>query len=258
MISHDQAIFCGSFTNSDGCRILKSDNTWTSGPSMHISRRFAGFSTFKEGVLVTGGLNNAEIGAIENTMEVFAADNKWKLLNSKLPDNIYGHCQLSLNSSLLMIIGGYGASSGYSSKTWFVEIDLSKETVSFTEGPRLSEARFNHACAFDEQAGVVIVAGGYDDTAVPKNTEILDLKAAKPSWTKGPDLPEGTLHGAELIYQPDFGTTLIGGILIEAQSTSKSMWKYSQDKWSKIDSLELTVGKGNFVGFKISRNFLSC
>jgi hypothetical protein len=73
--------------------------------------------------LVTGGLTKND--GPSATIEVLAPQsNTWKVLDVVLPEPLYGHCQVQLNQSTIMIIGGYSLLDGATAKTWYLDVNL--------------------------------------------------------------------------------------------------------------------------------------
>jgi hypothetical protein len=113
-----------------------------------------------------------------------------------LPLVLSFHCLVSLNETIILLIGGKSNEATISA-TFYYNIDF--ET--WTEGPPLITARFSHSCALFKSPlhnhnDTVIVTGGYiidinDENIEQSSTEFLNLDSNL--WTSGNQhLPEHT------------------------------------------------------------------
>ncbi len=135
-------------------------------------------------------------------------EDTWNNNIPSVPVTIRDHCMVALNSTTVMVIGGWqnGKLIGNSYYYTFGE-------ASWTNGPRLRYNRNVHSCGRikrDEatQEMTIIVAGGYDGSYFLSSVEILD--EASSAWQTGTGLPLGIGH-APMIEDPNGGVILIAG-----------------------------------------------
>ena len=105
--------------DNSNCYIFKS-GSWITGPTMVNEKAFAAMTlspfTYKPQYLfVTGGykpgigLSSAEI----------LTDNGWEYFSPSLPVGIYHHCMVLVNSTTVLVIGGF-QKSAYSTQTYWI------------------------------------------------------------------------------------------------------------------------------------------
>ena len=145
-------------------------------------------------------------GEGESSTEVLTP-NGWQI-SVPVPIKIAYHGIVSINSTSIMVFGGYqnGGGEGAASFTF-----NSVNNV-WTQGPQLSNARHGVSCGLinrDSHTEVksVICAGGYSgifETIV----EVLDTNSA--TWRRGPHLPIGICCGT-MAEDPSGGVVMIGG-----------------------------------------------
>ena len=105
-----------------------------------------------------------------------------------LPIGISGHCNVMLNSTHYMVIGG--SDDLVTSKLETIIFDILDEK--WIDGPSMIEKRWNHGCSQVMLAGKPIIwaTGGFDENRQAlRSTEYLDLEELNPAWKSGPDLP---------------------------------------------------------------------
>jgi N-acetylneuraminic acid mutarotase len=177
----DKPLICG------GCYELKNvsnkcfsleGNGWIYSSSLNRGKCFAAVSpspypSSNRKLFVTGGftepdsLKNTTVeGLIQNTVEVLTQQG-WETLPKSLPVTISAHCSVLVNSTTVLVIGGYqneySKENNMSSETFL----FNTETETWTAGPELKIGRGGHSCGrirknSQSQDISIIVAGGWN------------------------------------------------------------------------------------------------
>ena len=164
-------ILCGGVQNdakSSKCYSLE-NNEWVPSASMNSVRVYAAAAQLQDGkLLVTGGDDGS---AYLNSAEMLTEEG-WESNIPSLPVTIAYHCMVTVNSSTVMVIGGW--QNGFSGKTFY--FTFGKE--SWTEGPELKNKRGYHSCGKirrnkESQEMSIIVASGNDGFSFSSSVEIL-------------------------------------------------------------------------------------
>jgi len=153
-----------------------------------------------------------------------------------------------------MIIGGY--SIDYEKRTWILTY-LEGDEFLINEGPSMTIARREHACAFDAKNQQVIVAGGgYPWT---DSMESLDLSSPGSLWKMGPRLPF-KVFGHQLIFHEKLETILfIGGYNYDALNYSEEIHKMERNgTWTKFELMSLITPRRYFVALSVPSNSWTC
>jgi hypothetical protein len=189
-------ILCGGYQNnsfSDKCFSLEK-NEWVSLASMNSVRVAAAAAQLKDGkLLVTGGYDGTLFSL--NSADMLTEEG-WESNIPSLPVAIYGHCMVTVNSSTVMVIGGY-QNDQISGKTFF----FTSGEESWTQGPELKSSRVNTACGKirtnkDSQEMSIIVAGGSGGSSFLSSVEILDEGSNE--WQTGPEHPS-EIVGSQMV-----------------------------------------------------------
>ena len=147
-------------------------NTWSRAASLHQERDQAASVALGERMLVLGGQGVEDTGLITTQVEIYDTKNdSWTLRpDLALPEGRFSFCAVPLNSSSVMVVGGWGAAGPLSQVTI-----LNLDTGTWVPGPELSTPRYGHTCLLTELAGRpgVLVAGG---ALTGKKVEFLDLQ----------------------------------------------------------------------------------
>ena len=182
-------ILCGGVQNdvrSNKCYSLE-NNVWVSSASMKSVRVWAAAAQLQDDkLLVTGGSDSS--GSSLKSAEMLTEEG-WESNIPSLPVTIYGHCMVTVNSTTVMVIGGY-QNGPISGKTFYFTFG----EESWTEGPELKNKRGYHSCGKirrnkESQEMSIIVAGGYVGLSRMSSVEILDEGSNE--WQTGPELPFG-------------------------------------------------------------------
>ncbi len=194
----------------NSCYTLKK-NAWASSASLKTPRHSAVATQLQDGkVLVTGGTlpNGNLFDSVELLTEV-----GWESKIPALPFPLYSHCMVVVNSTTVMVIGGYfkdGRKDSTSGKTFYFTFGKEK----WTEGPALKTARRDHSCSTirrdkDSQSMSFIATGGYDvDLFQLSSVEILD--EGSNVWRAGPEFPI-PISSNQMVTDKNGGAVVIGG-----------------------------------------------
>jgi hypothetical protein len=106
---------------------------------MNSVRSSAAAAQLQDGkLLVTGGYDDS--GSDLNSLEMLTEEG-WESDIPSLPVTIRAHCMVTVNSTTVMVIGGW-QNSQYSGKTFYFTFG----EESWTEGPELKNKRGFHSC----------------------------------------------------------------------------------------------------------------
>ena len=148
------AMICGGFALENGnfyqdCYV-NSGSEWTSSPSFQTSKEFSTMVTPQlcdhsaMGIISTGGNQRIKGEAVLSTVEVLReGTGVWRSdLLPPMPDPLWTHCTVYINTTTFMVIGGSKPGLDASDKTYY----YFSETRTWTEGPTLLRGRNSHSC----------------------------------------------------------------------------------------------------------------
>ena len=177
---------------TNACNVLNTNsNVWSGTTALPNSVGFAAASTSpypSASIFVTGG-GSGSIQVISTSSQSLA-NLVWTSAPS-LPLPLWKHCQVQLNTTAVLVIGG-GTTifNRYFSTTYI----LNTVTNKWTAGPQLAIGRLQHSCARILTDGTpnkysTIVVGGIIgiNNQVTASVEILDDGAT--AWRAGPSFP---------------------------------------------------------------------
>ena len=154
---------------------------------------------------ITGG----RIGNETHTSTEVLDSDGWSLKLPDLPIPISDHCMVLLNSTTVMVIGGFH--NNVTSGDTYIMNSMQGDWM---PGPPLNTNRIRHGCgrvrkSLNDSEFLVIVAGGYwPNVSDISSVEILDEETL--TWKEGPALPFGLPDG-RLVEDPAGGVILVGG-----------------------------------------------
>jgi N-acetylneuraminic acid mutarotase len=250
-------IICGGLQNgaySNKCYSLE-NNEWVSSASMNSVRVEAAAAQLQDGkLLVTGGW---DVSASPLNSAEMLTEEGWESIKPSLPVIINGHCMVTVNSSTVMIIGGW-QNSQFSGKTFYFIFG----DESWTEGPELKNKRGWHSCGKirrnkDSQEMSIIVAGGYNDGSYLSSVEILDEGSNE--WQTGPELPFGIRH-SQMVEDQNGGVVLIGGDSpsVGYLDTLYQLPHGGQDAvWTKMEQ-KMNTGRRQHTAILVPDNIVEC
>ncbi len=223
---------------------------------MNSERYLAAAAQLKDGkFLVTGGMDGS--GSYLNSAEMLTAEG-WDSNIPSLPVTIYGHCMVTVNSTTVMVIGGY-QNVQYSGKTFYFTFGVE----SWTEGPELKNKRHYHSCGRirrnrESLEMSIIVAGGYEGgSSILSSVEILDVGSNE--WQTGPELPFG-IDESQMVEDQNGGVVLIGGVSQSVYSldTLFHLPHGGQDAvWTKMKQ-KMKTGRFGHTAFMVPDNIVDC
>jgi hypothetical protein len=240
-----------STTISNRCYSLE-NNEWGASDNMNTARVRAAAAQLQDGILlVTGGfnpdLNNAEI----------SSNVGWDRNIPILPNAVYGHCMVTVNSTTVMVIGG--AQNGpISGKIFYFTIGA----IKWTEGPSLKYPRYYNTCGNirrdkTSQEMSIIVAGSVDPSTM-SSVEILDEGSTE--WKTGPELPFG-IWRPQMIEDQNKGVVLIGGGQTSSGSLLNTLYQLpngGQDAvWTKMEQ-KMTIGRWSHTAIMVPDSIVDC
>ena len=255
---NENPIICGGRQNnisSNRCYSLENNN-WVSSDSMNSVREFGAAARLQDGsLLVTGGYSGVG-SAVLNSTEILTEEG-WK---NKIPLHLGAiryHCMVTVNSTTVMVIGGYqnGQLSGKTFLYTFGE-------KSWIEGPDLKYKRQHHSCGKikrdkDNQEMSIIVAGGWDGSSKLVSVEILDEDSNE--WQTGPELPCG-IAASQMVEDQNGGVILIGGYSssVDTLDTLYQLPHGDQDAaWIKMEQ-KMKTGRREHTAFLTPDNIADC
>ena len=161
-------------------------------------------------LLVTGG----EIFPTQNFDEVMV-EGKWQVSPVSLPLPIKEHCMVLINSSTVIVLGGYFSDNLNSTYI------LNSEFPHWIEGPQMQDPRAFHSCGLVPSNALstqlsIIVAGGTSGSMA--SVEILDEGSNQ--WRRGPDLPIGSTYNT-MVAHPLGGVIVLGGKSVDSGPLDK-------------------------------------
>ncbi len=248
----DFPIICGGQqdgTHSNRCYSLK-NNEWVSSSSMNSVRSYAAAVQLPDGkILVTGGYN----GSLDHSSAEMLTEEGWESNIPSLPVAIAQHCMVAVNSTTVMVLGGF-QNYQVSGRTFY----FTPEKGSWSQGPNLKYMRRRHSCGRvrrdkESQAMSIIVAGGSDNSFYLSSVEILDESSHE--WWTGPELPFGIQY-SQMVDDPQGGVILIGGEskLIGYTETLYQLPHGGKDaEWIKMEQ-ELSFGRHLHTAFLVPAN----
>jgi hypothetical protein len=205
-------------------------------------------------LLVTGGFDGS--GSHLNSAEMLTEEG-WESNIPSLPVTIAGHCMVTVNSTTVMVIGGW-QNGQISGKTFYFTLGEKR----WTEGPELKNKRGYHSCGKirrnkDSQEMSIIVAGGFDGSSRLSSVEILDEGSNE--WQAGPELPFGFAL-SQMVEEQKGGVVLIGG---ESSSVGKLDTLFqlphggNEAVWTKIEQ-KMNTGRFRHTAFLVPDNIVDC
>jgi hypothetical protein len=230
------------------------NNDWVSSASMNSVRSSAAAAQLKDGkLLVTGGY---AFGSSLNSAEMLTEEG-WKSNIPALQVTFSYHCMVTVNSTTVMVIGGW-QNDQISGKTFYFTFG----EESWTEGPELKNKRRYHSCGKirrnkESQEMSIIVAGGQDGPSILSTVEI--LVEGSNEWLTGPELSFGIGY-SQMVEDQNGGVVLIGGYSpsVGNLDTLYQLPQGGQDAvWTKMEQ-KMKIGRGQHTAFLVPDNIVDC
>lgn len=173
LISTNKVLLCDIFCQQpcDKCVILDTSNYLTPSktviPCPLCSRRYLAGSIIMENqegkseLWITGGWNKKNGGGLEMFQTTILVSETEARPGEALPFKVYGHCLVKINSTTIVMLGGFkpgGVDGACSKETWYFHVMESQ----WKSGPDMNTPRYNHACDIFDFNGdqYIIVTGG--------------------------------------------------------------------------------------------------
>ncbi len=248
----ENLILCGGLQN--GTHSLE-NNEWVSLASLSSERAYAEAALLQDGkLLVTGGYGGS--GSYLKSVEMLTEEG-WKSNTPSLPVTIYRHCMVTVNSTTVMVNGGFQNNQDYSGKTFYFTFG----EESWTEGPELKNKRSGHSCGKikrnrESQEMSIIVAGGYDSSYL-SSVEILDRGSNE--WLTGPELPVG-ISVSQMVEDQNGGVVLIGGepsSFVNLDTLYQLPHGGKEAVWTKMEQ-KLKIARNQHTAFLVPDNIVDC
>ena len=119
--------------------------------------------------------------------EFINLDSDTSINGPSLPMELDSSCAIKYNASHIYLTGGYySGDQQRQDKVWIFNMyDINNATSSWTEGPKMKEARAVHGCTVlhQNQKSLIVVAGGWNEAGAVLSMEILD--PLKSEWIEG-------------------------------------------------------------------------
>ena len=171
----------------------------------------------KEVFFMAGGYGNGLL----NITQTFDGKNWNSQQTENLPEPVWEHCIVKINSSTLLSIGGkeyeYSLAAYPSNNTYFYNVQANK----WTPGPSLNIPRSALSCGIlqwknsetNRLEKVIVAAGGWNSAGnVSPIVELLHLEhndTVKGDWVLGPELPKAAPDSTMIEYNNS--VILVGG-----------------------------------------------
>jgi len=179
-------ITCGGQGNNgrlSSCSVETKNGHHISIPPMNSRRSYFAMVVKGNQLISIGGYGT------ENTMETNTLNATGTWNQQSMPFSVSGHCAVVLDNNII-VIGGYDGNENELDTTWIYNV-VKKD---WSEGPKLNEKRYDHACLVDEETRTIHIMGGKGDNGRLKSTEkwIFGTDA----WISGASLPEAVRYSA--------------------------------------------------------------
>ena len=199
----------------------QNNNQWsfsTYPNTLTTKRRGAGLSYVDNvGWWITGGTDNGfstEILKIDNNGELTSST-----FESNLPGNFYDHCQVTLNTTHVLIFGGNGKPNQGSKRAWI----FNWETKHWRQLNSMQIPKDNPVCSKIPNTNTIMVI----DRSIGL-TEIFDTNDE--SWTFGPVI--STTNSIFSSFEMNGNLMVLSGT---DNHNNRYFYKYDNATWTKID-----------------------
>ena len=233
---------CYSFKNSE----------WVSSESMNSVRVSAAAAQFQNSkILVTGGDN---VSDTINSVEMLTEEG-WENIIPLLPVTIVNHCIVIVNSTTVMVIGGF-QNNQFSGNSFYFTFGED----SWKEGPELKNKRTYHSCGrirsneMSQEMSIIVVGGS--DGSYLSSVEILDEDSNE--WQTGPELPFG-ISSSQMVEDQNGGVVLIGGGSSGDYLDTLYQLPHGgrEAEWTKMQQ-KLKIGRQQHTAFLVPDNIFDC
>jgi hypothetical protein len=252
-------ILCrGKQNDADTNKCYSLENyVWVSSASMNSVRVEAAAAQLQDGkILVTGGYD-ASLSDLKSA-EILTEEG-WERNIPSLPVTVWAHCMVTVNSTTVMVIGGYQNGPGSLGKSFYFTFG----EESWTKGPELKKKRGYHSCGKirrnkESQEISIVVAGGYDGSSYLSSVEILDEDSNE--WQTGPELPF-EISSSQMVEDQNGGVVLIGGYSYADDNldTLYHLPHGGQDAvWTEMEQQKMQTGRSAHTAILVPDNIADC
>jgi len=171
------------------CSVETKNGHQISLPPMNSGRSYFAMVIIQNKIYSIGGWET------ENTMETIKLNATGAWNQQPMPFSVQYHCAVVLDNNII-VIGGMDENRNYLDTTWIYNV-VKKD---WTEGPKLNEKRYDHACLVDEETRTIHIIGGngggkrLNGEKRLKSTEKWTF--GTDAWIFGASLPEVVEHSA--------------------------------------------------------------
>ncbi len=261
LIAGEAPVICGGHPNLCGCQVFK-NGFWSNNENKLQCRQFAasGILTNAEAesvLIITGGYYGRQL----NTIETFDGTTRKSQLNDFLPQPVYEHCIIQVDSSTLISIGGK-TDSNYVGKTYLFNAKVNKWTL----GSSLNIPRSGFSCGIlkwqnpdtNNLENILVVAGGYDENGISSSVELAFLNNNTFVWEKGPSLPKPIAEGTMIAFESS--VILIGGNQeIDDEDNGHFLYQLSSPDGNWTEMRQKTkLKRAKHVAFLVPDDIVSC
>jgi len=239
----NKPIICGGDRNDQSCWHYY-NGQWIEGQPLIVGRTEFAMVKSEHGLVVSGGHSVNE--EYFSNQEILTPTG-WKSIAS-LPKALIRHCLVNLNSTHIMAIGGFDSNFIFD-----VNI-LDLNTESWTVGPSLKTARYDHSCGKiltqDGQEAIIAIGGHGGESSV----EV--LMPGDNQWIEGPNLPR-SIWAAQLVQDVSGGVVLIGGF--DGRVFLNTLYKLSSlDGSWELMIQKLKTAREEHTAFLIDDDLATC
>jgi len=205
-----QIVFC---RHAACWRLNITENAWSPAAYLQNERDQSCSVSLGKMMVVVGGQSNMGSGElVSNQVEIYnPVDNEWTARDDlKMEQGRYSFCAVPVNSSSLIVAGGWGAEGALDS----VEM-LNVETGVWTHLPPMPEPRYGHTCLVTEVYGRlgVMVAGG---ALSGRKVTFMDMETGE--WSNLPDTTY-SIDGHKMILVEGIPTIMSWGNIEQFDGT---------------------------------------
>ena len=163
---------------------------WKLEPNMKLHKPLSAMGTgnivIDQKLLITGGWDVGFDPSAEEYMYLLGHSSKTIL--RRMPEALYGHCNIHLNKSHLMVIGGANTNFDWGRETYYYNLD----TNEWTRGKDLTDDRRNLACSLANINGKLVIFATGGENGEPfhgydplRSVEFLEVDSPDKGWKKG-------------------------------------------------------------------------
>jgi len=251
VLIHNKILYCGG-TGSDlkshgSCNSyeLGGNTVWREEPGMVHTRSHFSLSVVGQTVYAIGGDGD---GGGEDTVESYTEEVGWRLEGEMRMDyRRSDHCTVVMESSLVVIGGGYESSS-------VDVIDTNNVTAGWTSMESMKTARWGHGCdvwTHEDNTGFLVVGGSSYDGEDLVSVEFYSYRDH--SWIQlGSLVTPRTMHSVTAVN----GMLVVSGGVSDILPTSVEYFNVTSGEWEVLTNLR--EGRFAHSGVSVPAKLLDC